>query len=76
MEIKPTIKHVFSHFNAKVQVFTNDIDKPDDCELLEKISPYIKNNRGKIQEVKWMSDNELHLPKLMQKALKLVQSQS
>ena len=76
MEIKPTIKHVFSHFNAEVQVFTNDIDKPDDCELLEEISPHIKNNRGKIQEVKWMSDNELHLPKLMQKALKLVQSQS
>ena len=75
IELKPSITHVFSHFTAQVQVFTTEIDKLDNHNLPFNLLYYGNKNRRTPQEFKWMSDNELHLPKLMQKALKLVQNQ-
>ncbi len=76
IELKPSITHIFSHFIADVQVFTAEIDKLDNQIVSFNLLSHSNKNGRKPEEFKWLADHELHLPKLMQKALRLEQNQN
>ena len=73
-ELKPTIRHIFSHFISEIQVFTTEIDKPKNQIIPIKLQYHKKDKREMSKEFQWMSADELKLPKLMQKAFKLAQN--
>ena len=76
IELKPSITHVFSHFIAEVQVFSTAIDGLDNQIVPFNLLHCSNNKRGIPKEFEWMEEHDLHLPKLMQKALNLVQNQN
>ena len=72
--LKPKIKHVFSHFKTEVQVFLADTEETDKIFIKHKFQNFQGQEKEMFQNHRWVTEDELHLPKLMQKALKLVKN--
>jgi A/G-specific adenine glycosylase len=67
--LKPAIKHIFTHFRAELQVFLAEYETVDfsSWDALGNAEEDII----KQQKFEWIAENDLHLPKLMQKSLHL-----
>ena len=72
--LKPKIKHVFSHFKTEVQVFLADTEETDKIFIKHRFQNFQGQEKEMFENHRWVTEDELHLPKLMQKALKLVKN--
>jgi len=76
MELKPSIRHVFTHFNAEIKVFLSEAKTTDSEIWKQKFQSGNETiaKKQKLPEFHWKAEVDLHLPKLMQKALTLTSS--
>ena len=75
-ELKPSIRHVFTHFNAEIKVFVSKVETTDSKVWGKAFQSGSKTCKlvQKSQEFYWIAESELHLPKLMRKALTLTRA--
>lgn len=71
VEIKPVIRHVFTHFKAEIKVFVSQVETTNSKNWDDAFQPNNETNNEQqdMPEFEWISEADLHLPKLMEKAL-------
>mgnify|MGYP007000150536 len=79
VELKPLIRHAFTHFKAEIKVYVSQVETTnsknwDDAfqpknETANETNNETDNEKPQMPEFEWIAEEDLNLPKLMEKAL-------